>query len=160
MKLNLGCILDEIRPQGYINIDTEPFEEHDGVIYKQGDFGSLDWLCEDGSVEEIIINNSICRMRMPIIKEALQNWSNKLCESGVLKIMTIDAYLAAKMFAQNQISLEEYQILLFGKSKDYINHLRSAIDLQTLCSLLNKVGLTIMTKRYDGLSMYVESVKK
>lgn len=159
MKLNLGCMTDEIRTEGYLNIDDKPLDGYNADTYRQGNFESLDWLCEDETVEEISIKHSICRLPANIIEQALKNWTAKLEQNGILKIMILDAHLAAQMFAQDQLSLQEYQKMLFGDPAKDIK-MQSVLDLLTLSSLIENAGLTIVTKRYDGLSSYIEATKK
>lgn len=158
MRLNLGCLTETIREQGYVNIDDVPSTKENEDVYKQGSFESLDWLCEDGTVEEIIIKDSICRIPLNSLEGVVQNWAQKLQPSGVLKIMTPDAYLVAQMFFQDQISLTEYQGTILGTQYSKIQ-MRSILDAPTLIGLLEQAGLSVTTKRYDGLYFYVEAVK-
>lgn len=158
MRLNLGCLTETVRKQGYVNIDDAPSTEENKDIYKQGSFESLDWLCEDGTVEEIIIKDSICRILLSSLEGVLQNWAQKLQPGGILKIMMPDAYLVAQMFFQDQISLAEYQGVVLGTQYSNIQ-MQSLLDAPTLIGLLEQVGLSVTTKRYDGLCLYVEAVK-
>lgn len=158
MRLNLGCLTETVRKQGYVNIDDVPPTKENENTYKQGSFESLDWLCEDGTVEEIIIKDSICRISLSSLEGVLQNWVQKLQPDGVLKITVPDAHLVAQMFFQDQISLEEYQGVVLGTQYNNIQ-MRSLLDVPTLIGLLEHVGLTVTLKRYDGLSLYVEAVK-
>lgn len=158
MRLNLGCLMETVRKQGYINVDDAPSTKENEDIYKQGSFESLDWLCEDGTVEEIIIKDSICRISLSDLGDVLRNWAQKLKSGGVLKIMTADAHLVAQMFFQDQISLTEYQQIILGTQHSNIKML-SLLDVPTLTGLLEQAGLSITTKRYDGLCLYIEAVK-
>lgn len=158
MRLNLGCLTETIRERGYINIDDAPSTKENADVYKQGSFESLDWLCENETVEEIIIKDSICRIPMSDMESVLQNWAQKLQPGGVLKIMTPDAHLVAQMFFQDQISLSEYQGVMLGTQHKNIQ-MRSLLDAPTLIGLLEHVGLSVTLKRYDGLCFYVEAVK-
>ncbi len=158
MRLNLGCITETVRKQGYINIDDIPPTEENKDIYKQGSFEYLDWLCEDETVEEIIIKDSIGRIPLNALGDVLQNWAQKLQSGGILKIMTPDAHLVAQMFFQDQISLVEYQKIVLGTQYNNI-HIQSLLDVPTLVELLEQAGLSITTKRYDGLYLYIEAVK-
>lgn len=158
MRLNLGCTTETVRKQGYTNIDDVPSTKENEDIYKQGSFESLDWLCENDTVEEIIIKDSIGRIPLNALEGVLQNWAQKLQPGGVLKIMTPDAYLVAQMFFQDQISLAEYQAIVLGTQYNNIQ-MRSLLDTPTLVGLLEQAGLSVTTKRYDGLCFYVEAVK-
>lgn len=158
MRLNLGCRTETVREQGYVNIDDIPSTKENEHIYKQGSFESLDWLCENGTVEEIIIKDSIGRIPLSSLEGVLQNWAQKLQPGGVLKIMTPDAHLVAQMFFQDQISLAEYQGIILGTQYGDIQ-MRSLLDVPTLIGFLEQAGLSITTKKYDGLCLYIEAVK-
>lgn len=158
MRLNLGCTTETVRKQGYINIDDRPPTDENKNVYRQGSFESLDWLCEDGAVEEIIIKDSIGRIPINSLKDALQNWAQKLQPGGILKIMTPDAHLVAQMFFQDQIALAEYQNIVLGTQYSNVQ-MRSLLDAPTLINLLEQAGLAITLKRYDGLCLYIEAMK-
>lgn len=158
MRLNLGCLTETVRKQGYVNIDDIPPTEENKNVYKQGSFESLDWLCEDETVEEIIIKDSICRIPLSSLEGVLQHWAQKLQPGGVLKIMMPDAHLVAQMFFQDQISLAEYQSIVLGTQSNNIQ-MRSLLDTPTLIELLEQAGLSVTLKRYDGLCLYIEAVK-
>lgn len=158
MRLNLGCLTETIRKQGYINIDDVPPTEENKDVYKQGSFESLDWLCEDDTVQEIIIKDSIGRIPLNALEGVLQNWAQKLQTNGVLKIMVPDAHLVAQMFFQDQISLAEYQGVILGTQYNNMQ-MRSLLDAPMLMTLLEQAGLSVTIKRYDGLCLYVEAVK-
>ena len=72
--------------------------------------------------------------------------------------MVPDAHLVAQMFFQDQISLAEYQGVVLGIQYSNIQ-MQSLLDAPTLIGLLEQVGLSVTTKRYDGLCLYVEAVK-
>ncbi len=157
MKLNLGCRTEMVRAQGYVNVDDTPPTEENKDVYKQGSFESLDWLCEDNTVQEIVIKDSTGRIPLSALGSVLQNWAQKLQPDGVLKIMIPDAHLVAQMFFQDQISLAEYQGIVLGIQYDV--QMRSLLDAPMLMSLLEQAGLSVTLKRYDGLYLYVEAVK-
>jgi len=155
MRLNLAC-KGSIR-EGYINIDTSANEQQ-SEWYRQGDFGSLDWVCEDGSVEEIIASNTLHYLPVGMIKDSLQNWHNKLCNGGTLKVCSPDIHLISRAFANDQLASREYLRTVFGTWSDG-DVRKSAIDAQTLSSILETIGFEIETKRYDGTDFYIEAVK-
>ena len=158
MRLNLGCLTETVRKQGYINIDDIPSTEENKDIYKQGSFESLDWLCENETVEEIIIKDSIGRIPLDALEGVLQNCAQKLQPGGILKIITPVEHLVAQMFFQEQMSLVEYQRVVLGTQYNNIQ-MRSLLDIPTLIGFLEQAGLSVILKRYDGLCLYVEAVK-
>lgn len=156
MKLNLGCGND-IRA-GYLNIDKIPTNQIPPEVYKQGDIGSLDWLTEDNTVDEILAIDCLEYLPIDVMKLALANWAKKLSVGGTLKVLVPDCHAVAKAFYQGQFNLPEYSQMIFGTQKDNDNRL-SVIDATTLLDTLKEVGLTISTKRYEGIAIYVEAIK-
>jgi len=152
MKLNLGC-KDDIR-QNYVNIDTYE-DKNNNPLYRQGNFDSLDWIVEDGGVEEIVVLNALNKIPLAKLGLAMNNWSKKLKVGGVLKISIPDVYLLAKNFVNNQMASIEFLQLIYGK--DEIN--QSGLDSDALLDLLKQCELSISTKRYDGMAFYVEATR-
>lgn len=158
MRLNLGCLSETIREQGYVNIDNVPVTDENKDVYKQGSFESLDWLCEDRTVEEIVIKDGLGRISFDKLTDVIQNWAQKLQRDGVLRITMPDAHLVAQMFFQGQISLSDYQnVILATKNKNI--QIQSLLDTKSLIELLEQSGLVVTVKKYDGLYVYVEAVK-
>jgi len=158
MRLNLGCGSD-IRAQGYLNIDVKPNSDYPAETYRQGDARSLDWICDDGTVEEILAMHILACLPVGAVQQAIQNWTSKLQSNGVLKISVFDIYATAEMLVNNLMSTHDFIISTFGKQEQGDCYL-SAMDAQTLCRLLEECGLTIELKRYDGLAFYVEARKQ
>ncbi len=156
MKANLGCGKD-IR-SGYVNIDRMPQGDAPKDVYRQGDISSLDWLTEDDTLDEILALDCLEYLQTNAVKQALINWAKKLSNGGVLKILIPDCYAVAKAFSQGQFSLGEYSQITFGTQEGNDNRL-SVIDAATLISTLQEIGLTISLKRYEGVAIYVETIK-
>jgi predicted SAM-dependent methyltransferase len=156
MKLNLKCGKEP--RAGYLNIDNFQHDKIPPDIYRQGDISSLDWLAEDNSVDEIIAMDCLSFILTSIVKQAVANWAQKLIAGGTLKILTPDCHAIAKSFSQGQFNLQEYSQMLFGTQENNDNRL-SVIDSITLLNILKENGLTIVLKRYEGISLYVEAIK-
>lgn len=156
MKINLGCGND-IR-SGYVNVDRLPPNQMPPEIYRQGDIQSLDWLTEDDTAEEIVSLDCLEYLPINSVQSALANWVKKLVSGGVIKILVPDCHAIAKSFYQGQFSLQEFRTMIFGTQENNDNRL-SAIDAITLTKTLEELGLTVSTKRYDGIAIYVEAIK-
>jgi len=156
MRLNLGCGHD-IR-SGYINVDLLPGGQNAPDNYRQGDIKTLDWLVENGVVEEIVALDCLEYVESNMLTEMLTNWVTKLCNGGTMKVLIPDCYSVAKAFAQGQLSLDEYSQITFGTNISTDQRV-SVLDSQTLINILQKLGLTIKLKRYDGIAFYVEARK-
>jgi len=156
MKLNLGCGND-IR-SGYINIDRMPQGQAPSDVYRQGDIQSLDWLVEDGMVDEIVALDSIEYLPTAIVKTSMVNWAQKLSPGGIMKLLVPDCHAISKSFALGQFSLKEFSHMIFGTQENNDNRL-SVLDAATLLSILKEIGLTVSLTRYEGVAFYVEVIK-
>jgi len=153
MKINLGCGQD-IR-SGFVNVDRFPGKLDN---YKQGDIQSLDWLTEDSTVDKILALDCLEYLPEKKVKSTVENWASKLSVGGVIKILVPDCHLVAKSFHQGQLSLQEYQTIMFG-TQEHDDDRLSVIDSATLSEMLKDCGLTISLKRYEGIAIYLEAVK-
>jgi len=156
MRLNLGCGND-IR-SGYVNVDLLPAGQNAPHNYKQGDMRTLDWLTENDTVEEIVALDCLEYVENNVTDDMLVNWVTKLQKNGTLKILIPDCYSVAKAFAQGQLNINEYSQIIFGTNISTDKRV-SVLDSQTLINVLQKLGLTIKLKRYDGIAFYVEACK-
>lgn len=152
-RLNLGCGND--KRIGFVNVDQFPGKSDN---YRQGDIRSLDWLVEDSTVEEILAIDCLEYIKSRNVNTTVENWAKKLSPGGVMKILVPDCHLVAKSFFQGQLSLKEYQTIMFGTQENNDERL-SLIDSGTLLEMLRGFGLTVSLKRYDGVAFYVEAVK-
>ncbi len=155
MKINL-CCSDDIREGEYLNIGITPNSKLPSNIYRQGDISSLDWICENGTVEEILVLNTLNYIPPERFKIAFDSWFNKLSANGVIKISVVDLFVICKSFVYDQITTEDMILHLWGTNK---NRKFSSIDSFLLCKMLKDANFRIQTKRYDGISFYVEAKK-
>lgn len=155
MRLNLGCGND-VRT-GYINVDRLPISAPP-ELFKLGDIQTIDWLTEDKTVEEIVALDCLEYLPLAIIPQTLANWANKLVQGGIIKILIPDCHSIAKSFTNGQFNLYEFAQMILGTQQDGDIRM-SVIDTATLIDILHNVGLTVITKRYDGVAFYVEAQK-
>jgi len=155
MRINLGCGND--MRIGFVNVDKLPMNGPPELC-RQGDIKSIDWLAEDGTVEEIIAIDCLEYLPLNSVQPAITNWASKLATNGVLKILVPDCFAIAKAFSQGQFSLGEFCQMLFGTQQQNDARL-SAIDLDTLVKILGEAGLVVSVKRYEGVAVYVEATK-
>lgn len=152
-KLNLNCGQD-VR-NGYLNIDKYQ-SDLPSDKYQSGNIDSLDWICDDTSVDEIIAINVLETIPFNQIEEVIKNWARKLSPGGTIKLSIIDLYIIAKLFVEAKISTQDFIGHLWGNN----NQTKfSAINSSDLCVLLDRVGLNVTVKRYDGISFYLEATK-
>lgn len=154
MKLNLGCGQD-IRPD-YINIDIKGHSTSNTENFRTGCVKSIDWMCEDETVEEILATDILAYIPPHELQNTIKNWIRKIQPGGVIKISIIDLFAISEAFVCSQASIDEFIILLFGKVSD---QRLSSMDSQMLLSLIKEQGLTIITQRFDGIIFYIEAQK-
>lgn len=155
MKLNLGCGTD-LR-NGFVNIDNVPnVASTADALYRSGDVSNLDWACDNCVASEIVATHVLETVPVDQMKDAVENWATKLERDGTLKIAIVDLYTVAQLFVADKISVPNLLDHLFGaKNRKKL----SALDSTTLCSMITSSGLDIQTKRFDGISFYVEAKK-
>jgi hypothetical protein len=100
--------------------------------------------------------NVFCYVSFEDFSKTLRGWNKKLKKDGILKISIVDLYSMASSFANCQISTEDFLSYLWGGPN---TRKSSAIDANSLCQILESCGFKLMTKRYDGISFYVEAAK-
>jgi hypothetical protein len=143
MKVLIG---DQPR-SGYVTVTDIKV---DGV--KTGDTTCLDWMCDDGTVEEIV-SPSITNIPADQVRMAIANWADKLSSGGMLKVSAPDIYQVTRAFNDQQLTLHEFCAIVYGDRS------RSAMDMQNMMRLIEDVGLVVKTRRYDGMSFYLEAQK-
>jgi hypothetical protein len=157
MRLNLGCGGD-VR-KGYVNIDLAASPTFPPDLFRQGDVGSLDWVCPEGGAEEILALDVIRFLPWTHLDHVINGWISRLAPAGTIKILTPDLHQIAQRIANDLIDLPTAQRLLFGEQRHAGESCRSAIDAHALCQGLIGAGMTIAVKRYDNGMFYVEAIK-
>jgi hypothetical protein len=153
MKLNIGCG-DNVR-HGYLNVDSDA-RNLPKDVYAQGNKGNIDWLCEDSSCDEIVSSEAIRLFNHDYLRKAvIPNWCKKLKQNGAMKLSFSDGYSFARLLAQNKISTEQYNNIIFGSGEGF----KSTICEQLIISILLENEMSIVSKKYDGLLFYVEATK-
>lgn len=149
MRLNLGCGPDI--KEGYINIDTCPFDSR--VI--QQDIRNLNF--PPDSVDEIYAKDVIEHMSLEDFKKAIENWS-KVCKSGAkIFIQTICWDSIIRAYYANVWNLETVIYMLFA-GKNWVDGIsrnedfhKSAYSLDLLNNILSKNKFTIKSVEFDQI---------
>ena len=157
-KLNLGCGND-VRPD-YLNLDVIPAKQPlPPEVFRQGDVGELDWVCQDGSVEEILALNVLQCFPTPVVEQVLANWLRKLRPGGVIKIAFTDLCTIGNLLANDTLPREQAITLLFGPQDSLANVFKTGLDAKWVTERLTSGGLVIETKTHGGAIAYVEARK-
>ena len=157
-KLNLGCGND-VRPD-YLNLDVIPAKQPlPPEVFRQGDVGQLDWICQDCSVEEILALNVLQCFPTPVVEQVLANWLRKLRPGGVIKIAFTDLCTIGNLLANDTLPREQAIMLLFGPQDSPANVFKTGLDLKWVTERLTSGGLVIETKAHEGAITYIETRK-
>lgn len=154
MKLNLACGTD-IR-QDYINVDIVAHPELPPQIYCQGDAFALDWLCEEGSCDEIMLLFGISLIQEWRLEDVLKHIVSRIKVGGILKLSGHDGVAVCRAIAQRALSLREACIILYGQQRNEFECLRSLFDPTILIGLLASMGMSLVSMRREGLMAYLE----
>ena len=153
IKLNLGAGFDF--RLNYINIDLKP--THESII--KGDFRDLSKInIKDNSVEEIICINSISYLHFSEILPVLKNWVSKLEPNGYIYIQSNDMNILGNMMGYDQITIEQLNEILFGKTGEELN--KAIYSLPAIEALAKDCGCEIIEKGYAGISFFIKIKKK
>lgn len=164
-KLNLGSGND-VRPD-YLNLDVIPAKQPlPPEVFRQGNVGELDWVCQDGSVEEILALNVLQCFPPPVVEQVLANWLRKLRPGGVIKIAFTDLCAIGNPLAGDTLPREQAVTLLFGPPGLPGQRLQDGPGPQGasptggwVTERLTSGGLVIETKTHEGAITYVEARK-
>jgi len=127
-------------------------QDNDQVVC--GDIGSLDWIIEDDSVDEIVALRTLNNIGMEHMAKAIGNWKNKLRENGIIKFAIDDIFVLSGELLQNRLSASDLSQIVFRNS-----NCKSVIDSTSLLFILNQLQFKIENQRFDGVSFYVEARK-
>jgi trans-aconitate methyltransferase len=158
MKLHLGCG-EDIRFD-YVNIDLIPNLTLPPEVYRQGDVGSLDWVCGEAAAEEILAIDVLQYLPWMPLPQILRHWVSRLQPGGRMKLAQPDLHQVAARCANDTLDYAAAMRTLFGEQRHVQDCCRSAIDSRVLCQWLTECGMTIRTKRYTGDTFFVEAVKE
>ena len=152
-KINF-CSNDDIRNGDYLNISMDIVNNQDDDQVVCGDIGSLDWIVEDNSVDEIVALRTLNNIEMDRVITAIENWKNKLREGGVIKFAIDDIFVLSGELLQNRLSASDLSQIIFRS-----NNCKCVIDSTSLLFILDKLQLKVENQRFDGVSFYVEARK-
>ena len=157
MKLNLGCGND--MRVDYINIDLRPNPGLPADQYQQGDMVNLDWLCGDGTVDEILALGVVQCVPTTGVGLCVRNWMVKLKKEGTLKIAVPDIIGIANAYAKGQMALSDFIKLMYGQQEHEHDFFRCGIDRSNLRGLIEQHGATITVIRISDGMLYMEAIK-
>lgn len=158
MRLNLGCGPDI--KEGYINIDTCPF--NDKVVAM--DIKNLQF--EENTIDEIYAKDILEHLTYTEAKQCVKNWS-KVCKTGAkIFIQTICWDLFLKAYNDKIWDMETINYMLFAginwvdgipRNEDF--H-KSIYSVESMVKLLKENNFSILSIEYEGIDEFLKNNPK
>lgn len=151
MKLNL--LLDNSKDvlSGYLNIDPLAKDSEKNKI--NGDISNLDFVCDNGEVEEILAYNILEYFHFFRIDQILNNWLSKLKVGGKLILGILDIEEISRLYYLNRISMDKFNNLIFGEQKKDWDTKKCGLTVYNLTEVLTNKGYKILRSEineYEG----------
>jgi hypothetical protein len=151
MKLNFQCGQDFIT--GWKNYDMNPVNAE----IQQFDFRNFQQLgIKDNTVEEIRLNTSLELVHFSQIGNLFTQFYNALQVGGSLYLQGIHAEQLANTLAYGNISIEEFNQVVYGHPK--LPH-RSLYTLNLTENIMGQIGFKIKQKGIIGQAFYIRITK-
>jgi len=145
MRVNL--LLNEPPIVGYTNIDAAiPTSTKDKIA---GNVFNLDALVDDGECDEIIARNIINLCPVKDVGKVVKNWVNKLQHGGTLTVGTVDLKELSRAVHLGVVDVPTATQVLFGDQENIWR--KSVMDIEILEALMERYGLKVINKSFDGI---------
>lgn len=145
MRVNL--LLNEPPIVGYTNIDVAiPTSTEDKIA---GNVFNLDALVDDGECDEIIARNIINLCPVKDVGKVVKNWVNKLQHGGTLTVGTVDLKELSRAVHLGVVDVPTATQVLFGDQENIWR--KSVMDIEILEALMERYGLKVINKSFDGI---------
>jgi hypothetical protein len=154
MKVNLTFGIEDIK-NDFIN--ASPFalpNDKLGRIMCHPE--NIDFIAEDGQIEELIAHFVINHIPYKKIKNALFNWIKKLSHNGTLEILYIDIFEICRLLSTNQIDEKEANMLIYGSQNEDWDINKNIISTHTLKNFFEENGMKIESV---GRNNYITKIK-
>lgn len=153
LKLNLGCG-DDVRTHGYLNVDLDK-RNLPPEIYRDGDATSLTWLCEDGTVDEIVAVDLLEYIPLNKVDIAIEEWVRKLAPNGTITIVSTCLRSVCQAFSEGMMDISRAAHILYG-----LGEKRSGTDINTLQDKLKSLGLHIDSAHFVSSTRFLIKATK
>ena len=85
------------------------------------------------------------------------HWIQKLRRKGIVCITATDFYEVSKAVTMMSIPTDAARELLFGGQKENWDFKCNQVTVEEVISILKSLGLTILKKRSNAFTMYIEA---
>jgi hypothetical protein len=153
MKVNLVLGNEKEYLNHYINID--PLNENPSDSYQRGDVSNLDWLTDNGSIEELIARNILAYFPTPATGAILQNWLRKIKLGGTVIIEDLDFEAVCHALSLNKITPNEAQKYLWGPQRKNWDVRKTGVSMWGVQDFLTQMGFKIMKHRFENYNFVI-----
>lgn len=152
MKVNLLLGTDDLR-SGFVNVD--PHAAADDPLRVMGDAFNLNHIADGNELEELVTNEALDYVPMPIADKVLSHWLSKIAHGGTITLSCVDLLEVSRHLQHRILSVDDANTLLFGTQKEPWQFKRGAYNLATLVETLQEHGFQILSKRVNDFRAYV-----
>jgi hypothetical protein len=157
VKLNL--LLDDSSRilNTHTNISIFPLENKYNCDLREGEINDLDWIVENGEVNEIIADSILEYFPFNQIGGILQNWIKKLSLTGSLIIVGCDIKQLARLITFEEIDNKIAYTEIYGEQTANWKTKKSCCSMNEMIMALQAMGLKVVRKEYDNYKYVIEA---
>ena len=148
MKINISMAGKP--KKGYLSVDPS-------AVTNDENWYNLDGRVEDSECVELILDNVLEYIPSDILKPYMVHWIQKLRRKGIVCITATDFYEVSKAVTMMSIPTDVARELLFGGQKENWDFKCNQVTVEEVISILKSLGLTILKKRSNAFTMYIEA---
>lgn len=148
MRLNITFGGEPVN--GFLNVD--PYFDHDGKTKCAID--NIDCV-DNNECEEIIALDVLEYIPVQLADKTIDHWVSKLAHGGKLTVNATNIRQVARSVINKSVNLDELNEYIYGSQRFDWEIKRGMVDLDRLCGAMISKGLKIVSKRLDGLKMFV-----
>jgi hypothetical protein len=143
---------------GFININ--PLANLTDTSQMQGDVSNLDWIADNGEVEELIVQHVLDYFPMQMTDKILSGWLAKLAKGGIITLVGNDLVLLAKEFAARRISIEDYCMGLYGHQQQSWAFKKSGLTLTQVVEVLKSLGYKVIEAKIENVQYTIRAQRQ
>ena len=147
MKLHVGIRSNPL--DGYVNIDPVPGQ---GKVLSG--IENLDNHCHNNQCHKIIIDNVLNYIHWTKLAQVVSHYCSKLRHNAEITILGTDLYEVIRNFYLGKIDSGQLNSTMYGDGKDAWGFQYGVYDIETICSLLEKLNIKILKKELHDNFQY------
>lgn len=157
VKLNLLLNDEKKLLNSHKNISVFKLQNKYNLDYVEGEINNLDWIVENGEVDEIIADCILEYFPFNQIYHLLDNWCKKLSLTGKIVLVGTDVRELARLITFDEIKPDEFYPALYGKQVENWETKKSCTSVNDMISLLRSLNMVITKKYFDKYNFIIEA---